>query len=281
MNEDTRLRGGRLRSDTTAQTATPDNDAPEATTPGTAPVVAAERSASSDTQTTRKTSTSRKGRTTTPTGTTAPVDDATDQPTRTAPVAAPAATQPMAAGRPVARRPLMRIPGFSPSAPIIGWLTAWGAAALAWSCLTAAGVSLGLGLGLADGRGVVEDRAWPGIWLLVIQVGAFVIGGFAAARLARGNGMFHAVLAWVVAMLATGADAIIQTFRDSGHSPLGQIGIPFWVETGLKSNGWLALALAIFALGSLLGAVIGGMLGSAANRAAVRHVDEPALAGRY
>jgi len=276
MNDDTRLRGGRLRSETTGQTAAPDGDAPDATAPGTAPVVAAERRPSSDNETTGTTSTLTRPRTA-PTAPTAPAEEKTGRFGTTA----PAATQPTVADRPVARRPLMRIPGFSPSAPIIGWLTAWGAAALAWSCLTAAGVDLGLGLGLADGRGVVEDRAWPGIWLLVIQVGAFVIGGFAAARLARGNGMFHAMLAWVVAMLATGADAIVQTIRDSGHSPLGQIGIPFWVETGLKPNGWLALALAIFALGSLLGALIGGMLGSTANRAAVRHVDEPALAGRY
>jgi hypothetical protein len=278
MNGDTRLRGGRLRSETTEPAAPPDDDRQSATAPGAAPVVAGNQAASSGPATAELTSPATE-RPTTPPG-------ATTSTSRTAEYRAPAPTLTPAAlqaGRPVAHRRLMRIPGSSPMAPIVGWLTAWGAAALAWSCLTAAGVDLGLGLGLANGQGVVEDRAWPGIWLLIVQAGAFVIGGFAAARMARGNGMVHAALAWVVAMLATGADAIVQTVRDTGRSPLGQIGIPFWVETGLAVDGWLVLALAIFALGSLAGALLGGLLGTAANRAAVREVREvrqPAMAGR-
>src|SRR5215471_8527528 len=105
MNDDTRLRGGRLRSETTGQTAAPDGGAPDATAPGTAPVVAAERRPSSDNERPR----------TTPTAPTAPAEEKTGRFGTTA----PAATQPTVAGRPVARRPLMRIPGFSPSAPII------------------------------------------------------------------------------------------------------------------------------------------------------------------
>src|SRR5437879_9284413 len=52
------------------------------------------------------------------------------------------------------RMRLMRLPGFAPSAPIGGLLAAWGAAAVATYALAQAGVSLAVGLGLADGSGL-------------------------------------------------------------------------------------------------------------------------------
>ena len=162
----------------------------------------------------------------------------------------------------------LRVPPISPTAPFLGWLTAWGAAAVATACLREAGVDLGLGLGIATGEPGVEDRFLPGLWVLLVQAGAFLLGGYAAARIARRNGLLHAGLAWCVAMLATGADAVVIALRDGGDSILESLGLPAWVHTGLSGTWEEALALAAIALAGLAGALIGGSLGSAANRVA-------------
>lgn len=162
----------------------------------------------------------------------------------------------------------LRVPPLSADAPFLGWLAAWGAAALAVACLREAGVDLGLGLGIATGDPGVEDRFLPGLWLVLVQAGAFLLGGYAAARIARANCLLHAGLAWCIAMLATGADAIVIAVRDGGESVLQSLGIPHWVHTGLSGTWEEVLALAIFALAGLAGALIGGSLAAAAGRRA-------------
>jgi hypothetical protein len=159
----------------------------------------------------------------------------------------------------------LRVPPLAPDAPVLGWLAAWGAAALAVACLREAGVDLGLGLGIATGDPGVEDRFFPGLWLALVQAGAFLIGGYAAARIARANGLLHAGLVWCIAMLATGVDAIVIALRDGGESVLQALGIPHWVHTGLSGTWEEVLALAVFALASLAGALTGGALAAPAN----------------
>jgi hypothetical protein len=172
---------------------------------------------------------------------------------------------PVAAVRPASPERVARSARFAPDAVLIGWLAAWGAATLAAACLREAGVDLGLGLGIASGDPGVEDRLLPGVWVLVIQAGAFVIGGYAAGRLARGRALLHAGLAWAVAMLVTGADAIVDALRDEGGSVLARLDLPHWSGTGLSGAWEEGLALAIIALAGLAGALFGGSLAAAAN----------------
>jgi hypothetical protein len=155
--------------------------------------------------------------------------------------------------------------------PVLGWLAAWGAAVLAVACLQTAGVGLGLGIGIADGVGV-EDGFFAGLWLAVVQAGAFVAGGYAAARIARRNGIRHATLAWTLAMAATGADAILSAIRGAPQV-IADLGLPYWNETGLGGNGEAAIALGILALSALVGAIVGGGLGQTANLAAHRRAE--------
>jgi hypothetical protein len=169
------------------------------------------------------------------------------------------------------RSTLVRAASFSPASPLLGWLTAWGAAIVAAACLVSAGVDLGLGLGIADGAGV-EDGFWAGFWLAVVQGGAFLIGGYAAARVARRNGTRHAVLAWLVAMIATGADAVVSAIRDRAQV-IADLGLPYWNDTGLGSGGDTVVALCIFALVGLGGAFLGGLLGQTANLAARKRAE--------
>lgn len=169
------------------------------------------------------------------------------------------------------RKSLVRAAAFSPSAPVLGWLTAWGAAIVAAACLDAAGVELGLGLGIASGTGG-EDGFAAGFWLAVIQAGAFILGGYAAARIARRNGIRHAVLAGVFALLATGADAITSAARDEPQV-VAALGLPYWNETGLGSGFDAVVALVIFAVVALAGAFVGGMLGQTVNLAARKRAE--------
>ena len=73
---------------------------------------------------------------------------------------------------------------------------------VATTILQRANVHTGFGLGIATG-GQRDNGFWAGLWLLVVTGGAFVLGGYAAARIARAHGPLHGVLVWVVAMLAT------------------------------------------------------------------------------
>jgi hypothetical protein len=189
------------------------------------------------------------------------------------------AIQPAAAPRRERMR-LMRLPGFAPTAPIGGLLAAWGAAAVATYALIEAGVPLGLGLGLAEGSGTVNAGFWAGLWMLVVQAGAFLIGGYVAARMARNRAMAHAVLVWVLAIAATAAELITQRVRTGGSSVLDQIGVAHWTDTGFQNDWRLWLVLAAFTGAALLGALIGGALGAAANRAAVIEVETAPRARR-
>jgi hypothetical protein len=178
------------------------------------------------------------------------------------------------------RATLVRATAFSPSSPILGWITAWGAAIVAVSCLRSAGVDLGLGFGIADAVGQNNGFA-AGLWLALVQAGAFMIGGYAAARIARRNGTRHALLAWLIAMIATGADAIISAIRDRAQV-IADLGLPYWNNTGLESSGSAFLALALFALFALAGAFVGGLMGQTANLAARKRAErdlQPAMEG--
>lgn len=166
------------------------------------------------------------------------------------------------------RTSVLRVPSFSPLAPVLGWILAWGAIVIATTSLQRAGVSTGFQLGIAEG-GPRSAGFWAGIWLLVVSAGAFLLGGYAAARIARANGSRHALLVWVVAMAATGADALFESIRDGSVGVVQLMpGVPYWIDTGLSGRAEAAIALAIFAGASLVGALVGGALGQAANRVA-------------
>jgi hypothetical protein len=168
----------------------------------------------------------------------------------------------------------MRLPGFVPTAPIVGLFAVWGAAAAATYALKEAGVSLGVGFGLADGSGIGNSNGFrSGLWMLLVVLGAFVIGGYGAARLARNRALAHAGLVWLLAMATTVADALVQRARTGGQSVLTQIGMPSWSDTGLQDNWKLWIALGIFALAGVIGALIGGALGAVTNRAAVVEIE--------
>ena len=115
----------------------------------------------------------------------------------------------------------------------------------------------------------MEDRLWPGVWVLLMQAGAFAVGGYVAARMARNRAVAHALGAWVVAMAATGADAIEGWVRDPSAGVLAGLDLPHWLDTGLSGDWERAIALVAIALAALAGALVGGAVGAAANRAAL------------
>lgn len=159
---------------------------------------------------------------------------------------------------------VLKTPTFSLLAPLAGWLVAWGTAAVAAAALVEAGVGLGFGFGIADGSVDLDTGFWAGLWTLVVQGGAFLFGGYVAGRMARARATTHAILAWVFAMVATAADAIIVASRDGGSSVLEPLRLPQWA--GLDYSNAVAVPLVIFALGSLLAVLIGGILASGANK---------------
>jgi hypothetical protein len=184
------------------------------------------------------------------------------------PTGASQATQPITPDL-AAPRELMRVPRGSLLAPVAGWLTAWGAVMLAAGCLRAAGVDFGLGIGIATGAPGVEDRFWPGLWVLVMQASAFALGGYVAARMARTRAVAHALGAWALAMVATGADAIEGWVHDPPAGVLAGLDLPHWLDTGLSGDWEAGIALVSIALAGLAGALVGGGVGAAANRAAL------------
>lgn len=166
------------------------------------------------------------------------------------------------------RQPVVvRVAAFSPSAPILGGLVAWGAITTATVILDRAGVDVGFNLGIAHG-GTGDDGFIAGLWLLLVSVGAFVAGGYTAARLARNNGIRHAGLVWAVALVATLVDAVVESIGNGVDGVIREIdGVPFWAETGLTDGYERTVVLAIFAAAQLIGCLVGGGLGQLGNRA--------------
>ena len=161
---------------------------------------------------------------------------------------------------------VLRVPTFSPVAPIVGLLAAWGTIVVASAILTKVGLDLGFNLGFASG-GAGDDGFWAGIWLLIVNAGGFVVGGYTAARLARANGTRHAVAVWIVAMAATAADAVVDVIESSDTGTIRLIpGVPFWTDSGLTSVGRAIAVLAVFAAAALIGSIVGGGFGQTANR---------------
>lgn len=162
---------------------------------------------------------------------------------------------------------VLRVPTFSLFACLLGWLAAWGSMAVATAVLNRADVPLGFNLGIAEG-GPGDDGFWAGVWLLLVSVGGFIIGGYNAARLARANGTRHAIVMFLVAMGATLADALVERGRSGEEGVLRLIpGIPFWSDTGLTDEGQAVIVLVVFAGAALLGSLLGGSLGQGVNRA--------------
>ncbi len=178
------------------------------------------------------------------------------------------------APREVETRHVLRIPTFSLIAPIAGWLTAWGAAALATVAVIEAGVGVGFGFGIADGSIDVDSGFWAGLWTLVIQAGAFLFGGYVAGRMARTRAIAHAVLAWFVAMAATAADAIVVATGQGRSSVLAPLRLPQWA--GLTYDNTVVIPMIIFAAGALVAVVVGGSLAAGANRLETTDADSPA-----
>lgn len=168
----------------------------------------------------------------------------------------------------VVTTPVLKVPTFSPIGPLAGWIAAWGAVAVASAALVEAGVALGFGFGIADGSVDLDAGFWAGLWTLVVQAGAFLAGGYIAGRMARVRAVAHAVLAWVIAMIATAADAVIVASRDGGESVLAPLRIPQWA--GLDYENVVAVPLVIFAAGSLVAVIVGGVLAAGANRLETR-----------
>ncbi len=177
----------------------------------------------------------------------------------------------VATSREVVTRQVLRIPSFSVIAPIAGWLAAWGAAALATVAVIEAGVAVGFGFGIADGSIDVDSGFWAGFWTLVIQAGAFLLGGYVAGRMARTRAVAHAVLVWFVAMAATAADAIVVASGDSRSSVLAPLRLPQWA--GLDYDNTVVIPLIIFAAGAFVAVVIGGSLAAGANRLETKDAD--------
>jgi hypothetical protein len=192
---------------------------------------------------------------------------ATTTPKPTAPAPTPPVTQ-FTAPKPVPPRAAAatRRITVAPLAPVVGWMAAWGVAVIAAACLAVAGADLGMGLGLVDGAYGVDGLV-PGLTLVAVQAGAFLVGGYAAARHARAHALAYAALAWGLAMLATGADTFVAD-RRNGASVLAPLDIPFWIDNGMGGGIDTALALGAFALAGLAGALVGGALAMVANRRA-------------
>jgi hypothetical protein len=162
---------------------------------------------------------------------------------------------------------VLRVPTFSLLACLLGWLSAWGAIAVATSILDRSDVPLGFNLGIASG-GPGDDGFWAGVWLLLVSLGGFLVGGYNTARVARANGTRHAIVMFLIAMGATLADALVEWSRSGDQGVIRRIpGVPFWAETGLADHGETLLVLALFAGAALVGSLLGGALGQGVNRA--------------
>lgn len=158
--------------------------------------------------------------------------------------------------------------GISWLSTLIGWLAAAGLTAILAGILAAAGAALALNEveGEVTGSEAETIGLAGGIGLLVVLAIAYFLGGYAAGRMARFDGMRQGLGVWIWGIIAALVIAAIALIGGSEYNVLSAVNLPnIPVDSGTLTTGG-AIALAVSLLVTLGAAMFGGKAGEKFHR---------------
>jgi hypothetical protein len=163
--------------------------------------------------------------------------------------------------------------GIAWGSTLLGYLSAFGLAALLIALLSAAGAAVGLTEieSAADGASAETIGIGGGIAALIALSLAYFIGGYVAGRMARFDGARQGVGVWLWGIIITVGLAVLAVVLGDEYNVLANLDLPRLPvgEETLTTGGAIAIA-AILAC-TLLAAIAGGKLGEGFHRKVDRH----------
>lgn len=94
---------------------------------------------------------------------------------------------------------------------------------------------------------------------IAITTAAFLAGGWAAARIGRGNGQENGIMVAIGAMVLGAVAAGVGALLSSADRFFAAVGLPGWFSEGVTSAAVVSVLTALAAM--LVGAAVGGTLG--------------------
>lgn len=154
-------------------------------------------------------------------------------------------------------------------ASFAGMLTALGTLTLLSALFAAGQASIDFQLNLLNDEGGLDEASVIGIAVAAIVVFvAFVVGGFAAGRMARYDGGLNGVGAGVWMLLLVTVFAALGAWVGAEYNAFNRIDLPNWVSQIKVDDATVAAIVAsvAMAIAVLLGGYIGGRMGELYHR---------------
>ena len=147
-----------------------------------------------------------------------------------------------------------RFGGLDVPATLVGMLTALGLLVLLSGLAAAAAGAIGYQRGLED---TADDLSIAGlVGGLVALLVAFVVGGWAAGRIARYDGARNGLMTGVWTLLLAAAVSALAAWLGDKYDVLRSVDLPQWFSTDALTAGGIVsgiVAIAVMLLGGLLG----------------------------
>jgi hypothetical protein len=163
--------------------------------------------------------------------------------------------------------------GIAWGSTLLGYLSAFGLAALLIALLSAAGAAVGLTEieSAADGASAETIGIGGGIAALIALSLAYFVGGYVAGRMARFDGARQGIGVWLWGLIITVGLAVLGLVLGDEYNVLANLDLPRLPvgDETLTTGG--AIAIAAIVACTLLAAIAGGKLGEGFHRKVDRH----------
>lgn len=168
---------------------------------------------------------------------------------------------------PAMREARARFGGVDLPATIVGMLTALAVLLLLGGLITAAVGAVGYQTGLDEGAGAQEVTIGGLVGGVVVLFLSFVVGGWAAARIARYDGLKNGVMTGVWALLLVAILSGLGAWLGAEYNVLRNAELPSWFSRDAATIGAIASGL-IAVVAMLVGGLLGGVWGERYHRRA-------------
>jgi hypothetical protein len=168
---------------------------------------------------------------------------------------------------PAMREARARFGGIDVPATIVGMLAALAVLLLLGGLITAAVGAVGYQTGLDEGASVREVTIGGLVGGLVVLFVSFLVGGWAAARIARYDGAKNGLMTGVLALALVAILSALGAWLGAEYNVLREANLPSWFSRDAATTG--AIVSGVVAIVAMLaGGLLGGIWGERYHRRA-------------
>lgn len=168
---------------------------------------------------------------------------------------------------PAMREARARFGGIDVPATIVGMLTALAVLLLLGGLITAAVGAIGYQTGLDESAGAREVTIGGLVGGLVVLFLSFVVGGWAAARIARYDGAKNGLMTGVLALALAAILSALGAWLGAEYNVLREADLPSWFSRDATTTGAIVSGV-VAVVAMLTGGLLGGIWGERYHRRA-------------